>query len=294
MTAAERLARLMPALAGALAAEGLREVRLRAGQPVQLIDGGGRRFAGGPVSREALARILAALMDHGVYTREAELARGFFTLEDGSRVGVCGAASTTGGGVAGIESAGSACVRVARAVPGCADPLMGWILGRGRPASALLVSPPGMGKTTCLRDIARQLSLAGYGVCIADERHEIAACHRGVPTLDVGPCTDVTDGGPKAAAIPAMLRAMAPEVIVADEIGGPGDAEALADARRCGVAVMASAHGSDPDALSMRAGLREAVAAGTFDWLVLLGEAPGCVKAVWELRGGEARLCGCA
>lgn len=296
MTAPERLARLLPALEDELisSAGTLREVRLRAGRPAQLLDGGGRRFVGEPVRHETLARTLVALMDFSVHTREEELSRGFFTLMDGSRVGVCGAASAGRGAVLGLDSAGSACIRIARAVPGCADPLMPLILTPGGPRSALLVSPPGMGKTTCLRDIARQLSLAGQSVCVADERHEIAACHRGVPGLDVGPSTDVMDGGGKAAVIPMLLRAMSPGVIVADEIGGPGDAAALAEARRCGAAVIASAHGADLDALALRRDLRDALEGGVFDCMVLLGDAPGRVKAVREFGKGEARLCGCA
>ena len=79
--------------------------------------------------------------------------------------------------------------------------------GRGGVRSTLVLSPPGMGKTTLLREVARRLSLEGRCVCIADERHELAACRDGVPTLDVGPRTDVMDGGPKAASILHMLRA---------------------------------------------------------------------------------------
>ena len=293
MTALERIARLFPELAGDLEGHGLREIRLRAGRPVQLSGGGGRRFAGGPLSQERLTRALSALMDHSVHAWEPELARGYFTLEDGSRVGLCGAAGADGR-LTGVEGVGAACVRIARAVPGCAEGLMTYLAGPDGLRSALLVSPPGMGKTTCLRDAARLLATAGRCVAVADERHEIAACRRGVPTLDVGPSTDVMDGGAKAAAIPAILRTMAPEVIVADEIGSPGDAEALGDARRCGVAVVASAHGSDLSALERRAGAGDAVAAGAFDWLLLLGGEPGRLIEARRWTNGEARLCGCA
>lgn len=294
MKTIEKLARLLPELARPLAeqAESLREVRLRAGAAPVLSEGNGWLPCGSILSREALAHLLAALLEYSVHTREDELARGFFTLADGCRVGVCGAAAAETGRLAGIEGIGSLCVRIARAVPGCADSLMPHILRDGFPRSALLLSPPGLGKTTCLRDAARQLSLAGLRVAIADERHELAACSRGVPTLDVGPLTDVMDGGPKAATVPALLRSMSPDVIVADEIGSPGDAEALADARRCGVAVLASAHGDSLEALRRRRVLDGL--AGVFDSVILLGGAPGRVKAVTGTEDGGILPCGCA
>ena len=286
----ERLAGLLPWLEEALSVDPApREVRLRVGRPAQLVGDGGARCVGEPLTRDALARTLAALMDFSVHVREDELARGFFTLPDGSRVGLCGRTAAETGRIVGIEGVGSACVRLARQLPGCADALMPHLFGQDGPRSVLLLSSPGMGKTTCLRDAARQLSIAGCAVCVADERHELAACRRGIPTLDLGPCADVMDGGPKARTIPMMLRAMSPRVIVADEIGGPGDAEALADARRCGAAIVATAHGSGFEAMETRPALR--LVAPLFDRAILLGDVPGRVKAVREIAASTGNRC---
>ena len=122
---------------------------------------------------------------------------------------------------------------------------------------------------------------------LADERHELAACHLGVPTLDVGVRTDVVDGCPRDQAIARLIRGMAPRIIVADEIGGEGDARALADATRCGAAIVASAHAvSLEDALS-RICLRAVLGAGVMDCVALLGPHPGMVRSVWRRLGGE-------
>ena len=303
MESIARLRELLPAEAGealAARAEDVRELRLRAGRPVQLRCASGEWLSRAPLKADELDRILDALMDYSRYAREAELREGFFTLSDGCRVGVCGRLVWDGERVTGMAEAGSLCLRFARAVPGCADVVWPRLLDRdGLPFSTLILSPPGLGKTTLLRELARRLSEEGRNVCIADERHELAACHRGVPTLDVGPRTDVMDGCPKAAAIPRMLRAAAPEVIIADEIGGAADAAALAEAVRCGVRVIASAHAGGFRQLYRREGL--AGLDGVFELGALLGGAPGHIAEIrkigeeWHafrtgnLRGGGVR-----
>lgn len=286
----DRLAALLPEAAEALLArrDALREVRLRAGRPVMLAAGTEAIFIGPELASERLAHILAALMDYSVHAREDELRRGFFSLRDGCRVGVCGQIVGERGSILAMRAVGSLCVRIARPVPGCADGIMQRLLGPEGLRSALLVSPPGMGKTTMLRDIARQLSEAGHPVCVADERHEIAACSHGAPTVDLGPNADAMDGGEKALVIPMLIRSMAPRVVVADEIGGSGDAQALAEARRCGVAVEASAHGEDLESLKRRRGMAEILDGGIFDLIALLGGEPGRIAKVLERRpGGE-------
>ena len=177
---------------------------------------------------------------------------------------------------------GSACIRISRELPGCADGVIDVIDGVDGIVSAMLVSPPGMGKTTMLRDIARQLSGRGKNVCVADERRELAACH-----LDVGPRTDVMDSCPRTEAVVRMLRSMAPDVIIADEIGSEEDAKALADAARCGIAVVASAHAADLEDILRRPCLASVLESGVMDRVILLGPRPGVVKAVWKRERGR-------
>lgn len=266
--------------------EALSEIRIRALQPVQLC-GGGRALVGGPIPAEKVRSVAAALMDHSVYAWESELRECFFTMPDGCRVGVCGAMRAVNGQPPVMGAIGSLCVRLCRESAGCSEELYGALgMNEGALPSVLILSPPGMGKTTLLRDMARALSTAGRCVAISDERHELAACAQGVPTLNVG-CADVLDGLPKAVALPLLLRAMSPEAIVTDEIGGDGDALALSEIRRCGVAVIASAHAADlGDALRRPSLLR---LLPCFNWAVVLGGSPGRVVSVCDLRNGEAR-----
>ena len=256
----------------------LEDLRLRAGRPACFDRGGRSERVGRTVTPEALRKTAAALMEYSLYRWEDELGQGFFTLEGGCRVGVAGRFSGEKRGLKALSDLQALCIRIARAVPGCADALLPLILAAESPKSLLLISPPGMGKTTCLRDLVRQLSGRGLNVAVADERGELAALRAGMPALDVGPQTDVIDLMPKWAAIPCLLRSMAPDVIATDELGDARDAAAVREAKRCGVAVLATAHGGDIGEALARAGLSDM--RGCFDLAVRLGGAPGRIAEV--------------
>ena len=287
MEAVERIARTLPeSLRNEVAhcANTLLEIRLRAGRPAQLVCAEGQCLCGEPFSSEQLRGIAGALMEYSIYAWEEELAQGFFTLEGGCRVGVSGRYALRDGRPAALTQLQSLCVRIAREKPGCMDALVRAVCTEGGLQSLLLVSRPGLGKTTCLRDLARQLSERGYNVALADERGELAALCDGIPALDVGVRTDVMDFCPKHIAIAHMVRALAPDVIVTDELGDARDAAAVNDARRSGVAVIASAHAGSIAEAFARASLREM--AQTFDLAARLDGAPGQVVEIVRLGQG--------
>ena len=67
----------------------------------------------------------------------------------------------------------------------------------------------------------------------------------GVAQNDVGIYSNVLDLCPKSQGIMMLIRAMSPDVIITDEIGGESDAKALCEASRCGVKVISTIHGFD-------------------------------------------------
>lgn len=260
------------------------ELRLRAGQPAMVGGQAPCRLAAPPLSAGDIRAMADAMLGHAGYARQEELRQGFVTLAGGFRAGLCGRASVKDGRLYALQDIAFITIRVARAVEGAAEGLLPWLLIGGQPVSALIVSPPGLGKTTMLRDAGRALSLRGHAVAMVDERSELAACVGGVPTLDLGPNTDVLDGCPKAEGMRLVLRAMAPRVIVTDEIGHAGDAEAVLDAARCGVAVLASAHGRDYHDLEVRPMLSALLGARVFARIAALDRI-GHIGAVYGAEG---------
>lgn len=271
-----------------------REIRIRAGQPVRVLGlsdtalgAQGRPFC---PSEAQVAELLRAFCGQSPYAFEEQMANGYLTLPGGHRVGLCGHAVLREGKLARLSKVQGMNIRIARQVP-AAGAVLSFLMNGGRVRNTLAVSPPGMGKTTLLRHLALLLSDRGFQVALVDERGELAAMQGGLPQLKVGARTDVMEGCPKAQAIPLLIRAMAPDVLVTDEIGGQGDCVALEEAARCGVAVIASAHGSSIQDLYLRPKLREILEQGVFERFVVLGQSPGHVCGVYD---GEGRLCRCA
>lgn len=237
------------------------ELRLRAGRGAFWLAGDVERplrTEQGPaeVTGEALRRVVELCTQASFHTALDQFRDGFLPLRGGHRLGLCGTAALRDGAVINLRALSSLSLRIARPVPGIGEALLPRLRQDGEVLSTLILSPPGRGKTTLLRDLVRALSVGGKGgppvrTALADERGEVAALWGGEPQLDVGQA-DVMDGCPKAAALLMLLRSMNPQVLAADEITAPEDVEAIGMAANCGAAVLATAHGTGTEDLLRR------------------------------------------
>ncbi|MCD8009253.1 MAG: stage III sporulation protein AA [Lachnospiraceae bacterium] len=291
--------------AGADFYDRVEELRLRVGQPLAVTLEGKNYYLtaeGQPTARweEALvvtetdmAETMEYVSSYSRYAYAEELRQGFITVRGGHRVGFCGKTVITEGKVRGLKYIQGLNIRVARQVPGCADAVYPLLYADGL-CHVLLVSPPGCGKTTLLRDLVRRLSDGsrnhpGLRVSLVDERSEIAACYQGVPQNDVGRNTDVLDGCPKAEGMMLMIRTMNPEVLAVDEIGTKADLDALEQAVTCGCRILATVHAGSWEELRGKPGLDHLLQERLFRHLVFL-ERTGSDRVRWRLltaRGEE-------
>lgn len=252
------------------------EVRLRIGRvPALVLPEGELNIPNAAaVTREDLVRLVEIASRWSMHTVLEQLRRGYLTVEGGHRLGLCGTVVMEGERVQNLRDISSADLRVARQLRGTARSVAGQLWQAGQLQNTLILAPPGAGKTTLLRDLIRCVSEGEVGppqrVAVADERGELAAAWQGWPRMELGRCTDVLDGCPKAQAIPMLLRGMSPQVIAVDEITQREDIRAMEQAVGCGAALLATAHGSGAEDLRRRPLYRELMEKGIFHKLVTI------------------------
>lgn len=223
------------------------------------------------IPRIELGSVFRAVCENSVYAYIDDIRCGYITVRGGHRIGFCGrAVRGNDGSIENFRDINALSIRIAREVTGCADNITDSILAGGRVMSALIISPPGRGKTTLLRDLTRQISDRGIKVGLADDRSEISAMYRGVPQCDIGTCTDVVENARKTDAIEILQRTMSPSVIVTDEVVTEDEAYALQRASGTGIAIIASVHGDGFNEVISKPSLRPLFSEHVFDLLVLI------------------------
>lgn len=293
----EMIAQLLPprvAMALSTAGSDVTEIRLRAGRPAGVTTPAGNLYlslrgcaspicdAGVVMAAEELNEVYLGLCRRSVYARAHELAEGYVTY-CGCRAGICGEAIRDHGAVVGFRNITAINIRVAREIKGVADGLVRQVVREGRVLPTLVVAPPGGGKTTMLRDLARLLSLRKMRVAVIDERGELAGAG-----FDLGPMTEVLQGVPKAKGMVMALRTLSPQVMIIDELGEPAEVKELLGAAGAGVPFIASCHAATLQELSRRPQFTELYNAGVLELVVLLKDLR--VSKICNVRGENLEI----
>lgn len=276
----------------------VREIRIRVGKKVRAVAEHEIALPFVYGERE-LEDIFRYLCHDSVYAYDEERRQGYMTVEGGHRVGITGEVARVDGGYL-AKHIRYINIRIAHERKGMAKtaaPYLHGAKGRGQPLNTLIISPPGLGKTTLLRDLIRMMSngecgFSGFNVGVIDERGELAGAYRGSAVLDCGERTDIVTGGDKGYGIAVLVRAFSPRVIAIDEIGKDSDAAAIVHAGVSGCAVFATAHGSSLEDVMKNKKLEELIRLQIFErYLVLSSDEKGF--RYFEIWNGEGvRICG--
>ena len=238
------------------------------------------------VTPDLIDETLNRLLDYSYYAYEEELSKGYITIEGGHRVGLCGTVTMKDGKVHLIKDVSSLNIRRSRQIIRVSGKIINSVCDEKRRIirNTLIISPPKCGKTTILRDLARNLSGRGYRVGICDERSEIAGCYNGKSSFDLGSRTDILDGCPKSEGILMLIRSMSPDVIITDEIGRKEDVGAIDSALCAGVKTITTIHGSSYEDVENSA-VGELIKRHVFETLIFLSAEPsmGTVKRIMKL-----------
>ena len=226
---------------------------------------------------------MSGVTERSLYAINNQLVNGYITVEGGVRIGVCGETVRQDGYIKTIKDFTSVNIRFPHEVKGCALTAYNFI-NDTKLRSALIVSPPGAGKTTVLRDLCRYISKVGVNVLLVDERNEIASVSNRKNQLEVGKGVDIISNCTKRYAFEYGLRSMRPDVIVTDELVGDSDFDAVIDACFGGVKVIASVHASTPEELYKRKGFNKLFESKAISRYIFLSHrlGPGTYENIYD------------
>lgn len=289
-------------------AKELQEIRLRANKPVIIIKKQQEFFltGEGQFTKEAgrvrrmdaqeLEQVIQHICKYSVYAYTDEIRQGYLTLPGGHRVGIAGqVVLESEKEIRTMKNIRYLNIRIAHEVKGAAREVVPQVYEKGRFCNTLILSPPGCGKTTLLRDLVREISNGnewggGMSVSVVDERSELAGSYLGVAQNDLGIRTDVLDGCPKAMGMMLLIRSMAPGVIAIDELGSPEDADAVEKVLRCGCHILATIHAENMEELKQKSFMQGLLAEKAFRRFIVMGKENGscAVKKIYrqDANGG--------
>ena len=269
----------------------IEEIRIRNSKPIILKLNNSEKIINYIVQTEDVLNILQSICENSIYSYQNQICEGFITIKGGHRIGITGSAVIENNKVKNINYISNLNFRIARQIIGCSNNIIKEIINQEENTiyNTLIVSSPGAGKTTLLRDIIRNLSngtveITGKNIGVVDERGEIAAMYKGIPQNDLGIRTDIIENIKKSVGMKMLIRSMAPEIIVADEIGSKEDVQEINYAVCSGIKGIFTAHGNSLEDLKLNPAIAELIEKNIFEKLVFLDKKhKGKVNKIYAL-----------
>lgn len=247
----------------------LEEIRIRVNRPIILKFNNEIKKLDYLISTEEILRILECITESSIYSYQKQLCEGYITLKGGHRVGISGNVVVENNKVININYIYSLNFRISKEIIGVADNIAKKIYNNGNIENTLIISAPGAGKTTILRDLIRILSKYKT-IGVVDERGEIAAMYKNIPQNDLGLQVDILNNIPKSIGMKMLIRSMAPEIICADEIGIKEDIEVIKYAVTSGVKGIFTAHGDNIEDIKQNPILKELLESNLIENIIIL------------------------
>ena len=265
------------------------EIRLRINQPIIISIKNKKYILKGeePIvaTRFLIDQFIRRITDNSIYAVNDSIINGYITLSNGIRVGLAGTVVSENGAVVTIKDFTSINIRIPHRVDNCSILAFEYLF---EPSvhNTLIISPPGAGKTTFIRDLISQISKKNLPIntLVVDERNEICTQIDGYPLLDMGKFCDIYTSGSKEYVFKNGIRSMSPDLIVTDEISLDKDLDAIDEASNSGVNVIATIHASGIDDLRKKLKFKQMLDKRVFTRFVVLSKAngPGTLDYIYD------------
>ncbi len=269
----------------------LNEIRLRANKPVLLScmgqkfflseDGKSRNLSNAIyVTASMIEEIIFRASECSIYSVNEQIKIGFLATPNGIRIGIGGNMIEEARQVKTMTGFSSVNIRIPHEVKNCSLKAYSSIVKEDGVLNTLIISPPGAGKTTFLRDFVCQLSERNlaYNILVLDERGELNIGQ------GLGNFSDIISFASKKIGFENGIRSLAPNIIVTDELSEWEDVEAVKFASNCGVRIIASTHSDNIDSFTKKVAFKELVEEKIFSRYVVLSmrEGPGTLEGIYD------------
>ena len=227
------------------------------------------------------------MCNYSIYSYQREINSGYITIKGGHRVGICGTAVYSKNSIKNIRDISSMNIRINHKVSALDAKILDII--HSDFIGLLLVGKPSSGKTTVLRNVAKELSNCIddlgkiYKIVLIDERNEFSGTYMGIPQNDVG-YSDVLINYNKKDAICEAIRALSPDVIICDEISTEEDIQAIKFGAHSGIKFIASVHSGSIEEVLNKIYIKKLIDNRIFDKIILLDSyLPGKVARILNI-----------
>ncbi|NLJ57496.1 MAG: stage III sporulation protein AA [Tissierellia bacterium] len=268
------------------------EIRLRINSPISVKTRKKHVFLGLVINKKDIDETVANFTKNSMHAFEKEINKGYITIEGGHRVGISGECIYEKDSLKGFKNITSLNIRIAKEFPGCSNKYLKYLLSADKNIyNTIIIGPPLAGKTTFIRDITANLSdgfnapyFEGCDITLIDERGEISAVYNGAPQMYTGKRTDILSHCRKSDGFFMSIRALAPRVIVSDELGSIKDFEIIQYALKSGIKIITTAHGANLEDLKKNLYLKSIIEKNFFERAFILHKHPLRVKEIFDFQ----------
>ena len=271
----------------------INEIRLRVDKPIVLSIGSQKFFLSSHgttgnlkeaicPSKTTLEDIIFRASECSLYSVNEQIKRGFLVTQGGIRLGLGGDLIEEKGQIKTLTNFNSINIRIPHEIKNCSLSCFDYIIENGNILNTLIISPPGAGKTTFLRDFILQLSQRNYAfnVLVLDERGEIDLGTKGC----IGNFADKISFKKKKIGFENGIRSLSPNLIITDELGTADDVQALLYACNSGVSIMASLHADSVESFLAKEDFSKVVKEKVFKRFIVLSlrNGPGTLEGIYN------------